>query len=130
MERRIWHDSIYSYLTFDQSHTCGIYQEEIAEARRKRKLNILFLGMTRVAEYDSRGGLTKGMKRFDLVERMVRGDVDETNMNPLRCVLVFFCRFGFSFNMPIGFSGQHRDVYGFVSVRDTCLSTGRPCEGG
>ena len=59
-------------------------QEEIAEERRKRKLNILFLGMTRVAEYDSRGGLAKGMKRFELVEKMVRHDVDETNMNPLR----------------------------------------------
>lgn len=59
-------------------------QEEIAEARRKRRLNVLFLGMTRVAEYDSRGGLTKGMKRFDLVERMVRDDVNEANMNPLR----------------------------------------------
>ncbi|CAM9360672.1 unnamed protein product, partial [Laminaria digitata] len=58
--------------------------EEIAEVRRKRKLNILFLGMTRVAEYDAKGGLAKGMKRFELVERMVRGDVDETNMNPLR----------------------------------------------
>ena len=52
--------------------------------RRKRKLNILWLGMTRVAEYDAKGGLAKGMKRFELVERMVRGDVDETNMNPLR----------------------------------------------
>ncbi|CAB1117844.1 unnamed protein product [Ectocarpus sp. CCAP 1310/34] len=59
-------------------------KEEIAEARRKRRLNVLFLGMTRVAEYDSRGGLTKGMKRFDLVERMVRDDVNEANMNPLR----------------------------------------------
>lgn len=62
-----------------------IPQEEIAEARRKRRLSVLFLGMTRVAEYDSRGGLAKGMKRFDLVERMVREDVNEANMNPLRC---------------------------------------------
>lgn len=59
-------------------------QEEIAEARRKRHLNVLFLGMTRVAEYDAKGGLAKGMKRFDLVERMVREDVNEANMNPLR----------------------------------------------
>lgn len=60
------------------------FQEEIADARRKRKLNILFLGMTRVAEYDCIGGLTKGKKRFDIVEKRVRQDVDETNMNPLR----------------------------------------------
>lgn len=40
--------------------------------------------MTRVAEYDAKGGLAKGMKRFDLVERMVREDVNEANMNPLR----------------------------------------------
>lgn len=64
----------------------GGAQEEIAEARRKRHLNVLFLGMTRVAEYDARGGLAKGMKRFDLVEKMLREDVNEANMNPLRWV--------------------------------------------
>lgn len=67
------------------------FQEEIAEARRKRKLNILFLGMTRVAEYDCIGGLAKGRKRFDIVERRVRQDVDETNMNPLRWVRCCSC---------------------------------------
>ena len=72
--------------------------------RRKRKLNILFLGMTRVAEYDAKGGLAKGMKRFELVERMVRGDVDETNMNPLRYnmmdVYFCFCSSFFCFRRP------------------------------
>ncbi len=61
-------------------------QEEIAEARRKRNLNVLFLGMTRVAEYDVKGGLAKGMERFEFVERMLREDMNEANMNPLRCV--------------------------------------------
>lgn len=65
-----------------------VVQEELAEARRKRRLNVLFLGMTRVAEYDAKGGLAKGMKRFGLVERMVREDVNEANMNPLRSVVV------------------------------------------
>lgn len=50
-------------------------QEEIREARRNRKLKVLFLGMTRVAEYDAKGGLARGVKRFNLVERMVREDV-------------------------------------------------------
>lgn len=40
--------------------------------------------MTRVAAYDCVGGLAKGRKRFDIIENMVRNDVDETNMNPLR----------------------------------------------
>eukprot|EP00903_Cladosiphon_okamuranus_P021510 g19775.t1 len=59
-------------------------KEEIAEARRKRHLNVLFLGMTRVAQYDAKGGLAKGMKRFEDVEKMLREDVNEANMNPLR----------------------------------------------
>lgn len=55
--------------------------------------------MTRVAEYDCIGGLAKGKKRFEIVEKRVRDDVDETNMNPLR-LLFYGNRVGGGGHMP------------------------------
>lgn len=62
----------------------GHAQDEFAEARRERHLSVLWLGMTRVSRYDSGGGSKRGIGRFEIVERMVRKHVDESNRNPLR----------------------------------------------
>ena len=62
-------------------------QDEFAEVKRARHLSVLWLGMTRVSSYDSKGGSKRGLKRFDVVERIVRDDVDDSNRNPLRWVV-------------------------------------------
>ncbi|CAM9927117.1 unnamed protein product, partial [Choristocarpus tenellus] len=62
---------------------------EARDARLRRRLSILFLGTTRVGGYDrmsngGRGGRQTGTEVFESTEMLVRDDVDETNMNPLR----------------------------------------------
>eukprot|EP00752_Nemacystus_decipiens_P014788 g13166.t1 len=62
-----------------------LIKADMEATRRERGLNVLFLGVTRVGKYDVELGLVENpVKRFELTEKMVRDDVTEANMNPMR----------------------------------------------